>query len=187
MVIFIGCQECWILYLCAGRVFSDIFLPSVFIIKSTVSGQCPQTFIMCYIIMQCIVFPWFCFVFPAQNLTLHYLTDGSCSLQFSKNKQLFYVPVVLIMKVSSSTIRYCTITLLLYNRFIKSCLLKEIESSDIMTAAIKANWLLITTLPTCSSNETEDSVAGVRCCATEVLSFLPRLWLILLMFTFIMS
>ena len=34
-----------------------------------------------------------------QGVTLHYLTDGSCMLQFSKNKELFYVPVVLVMKV----------------------------------------------------------------------------------------
>ncbi len=35
-----------------------------------------------------------------QNLTLHYLTDGSCTLMFSRNRELFFVPVVLILKVS---------------------------------------------------------------------------------------
>ena len=34
-----------------------------------------------------------------QNLTLHYLTNGTCVLQFSRNKQLFYVPVIYILKV----------------------------------------------------------------------------------------
>ncbi len=34
-----------------------------------------------------------------QNLTLHYLTNGTCVLQFSRNKQLFNVPVIYILKV----------------------------------------------------------------------------------------
>ncbi len=39
----------------------------------------------------------FNYVLP-QNLTLHYLTNGTCVLLFSRNKQLFYVPVVYILK-----------------------------------------------------------------------------------------
>eukprot|EP00731_Ephydatia_muelleri_P007732 Em0004g70a len=32
------------------------------------------------------------------GIILHYLTDGSCIVRFSKNKQLYYVPLVLILK-----------------------------------------------------------------------------------------
>lgn len=38
-------------------------------------------------------------LYAIQNLTLHYLTDGSCMLQFSKNKEMFFVPVVYVLKV----------------------------------------------------------------------------------------
>ena len=40
----------------------------------------------------------FCSFF-VQTLTLHYLTDGSIVTQFSKNKEMFFVPLVYILKV----------------------------------------------------------------------------------------
>ena len=33
-------------------------------------------------------------------MTLHYLSDGGMVLAFARNKQLFYVPVVFILKVT---------------------------------------------------------------------------------------
>ena len=49
-------------------------------------------------------------MFVSQTLTLHYLTDGSCMMQFSRNKEMFFVPLVFIMKAShaQSMHRACT-------------------------------------------------------------------------------
>ncbi len=47
-----------------------------------------------------------------QNLTLHYLTDGSCMLQFSRNREMYYVPVVFVLKVGDSpSCQYDVITI----------------------------------------------------------------------------
>ena len=39
----------------------------------------------------------FCHIY--QNMTLHYLSNGSCTLAFARNKELFYIPIVFILKV----------------------------------------------------------------------------------------
>jgi DNA-directed RNA polymerase I subunit RPA2 len=39
----------------------------------------------------------------SSTLTLHYLTDGSIVTQFSKNKEMFFVPLVYILKALLST------------------------------------------------------------------------------------
>jgi len=50
-----------------------------------------------------VLFPWQTFFkrYFLQNMTLHYLSDGVIMICINHEKELFYVPLVFILKVST--------------------------------------------------------------------------------------
>ncbi|XP_064401799.1 DNA-directed RNA polymerase I subunit RPA2-like isoform X3 [Halichondria panicea] len=69
----------------------------------------------------------------AANLTLHYLTDGSCMLQFSRNREMYYVPVVFVLKALLNTTDVHIYNELMKgnkdNTFLKGCVAAMLRSA----------------------------------------------------------
>jgi DNA-directed RNA polymerase I subunit RPA2 len=69
----------------------------------------------------------------SSTLTLHYLTDGSCMIQFSKNKEMFFVPLIFILKALVETTDHHIYKELMRNNedntFLKGCVCSQLRAA----------------------------------------------------------